>query len=364
MIEQLDKDMYDTADVLALLGDKMGKIYEEAGHEREAIEDIFKLHGLGSEDVQAFLNGQIEIADVLAQVGELTQKEIDDLQSHQSALLDYNKTLIQIREESYEKISESISEFNDQIERQIDIIDDLDGLMNHYKNIIDIVGKDVLGVSDEMLKNMDKLAITAAQSSLEISTNQLEHNREILEDLYRQRNEMAETASDEDKRLMDKEIQKQEDEVRRLTESWATSWENALKVAETAFKNSIERTTDAFSKAMAGSLGSLDNLQEAFDQQKQLNERYLPTYQRIYELNKLTRDVNNAIDNTSNIAGKERLLKLQQDILDRQQSGAEITEYEVGMLQRRLELEQARIAMEDAQNAKNMVRMTRDNEGN
>ena len=100
------------------------------------------------------------------------------------------------------------------------------------------------------------------------------------------------------------------------------------------------------------------------DMQNTLNDRYLPTYQKIYELNKLTRDVNNAIDNTNNIAGKERLLKLQQDIVKKQEDGAELTEYELGMFQRRLELEQARIAMEEAQNAKNMVRMTRDSEGN
>ena len=364
MIDQLDKDMYKTADVLDLMGQKMGDVLEQANNEREAIASILEGHGLDEDQVQAFLDGQLDVATVLEQVGQLTEEEINDLQQHQSKLLDYNKTLIQIREESYEKIAESISEFNDQIERQIDIIKDLDGVMNHYKNIVDIVGKDVLGVTDDMLAEMDQLSVLAAQSALEISTDQMNKNKEILEDLYQQRRDMAETASEEDLRLMDEQIQEQEDIVRGLTESWASSWEDALQVAETAFKNSLDRVTDAFSAAMAGSLGNLDNLQEAFNQQKQLNERYLPMYQRIYELNKLTRDVNKAIDNTNNIAGKERLLKLQQEILERQQSGAEITEYEVGMLQRRLELEQARIAMEETQNAKSMVRMTRDNEGN
>lgn len=115
---------------------------------------------------------------------------------------------------------------------------------------------------------------------------------------------------------------------------------------------------------MAGQAKTLDNLREYYDMQKTLQDRYLPTYQKIYELNKLTRDVNNAIDNTTNIAGKQRLLELQEDILKRQKEGVEVTEYEIGFLQRRLELEQARIAMEEAQNAKSMVRMTRDSEGN
>jgi uncharacterized phage infection (PIP) family protein YhgE len=137
-----------------------------------------------------------------------------------------------------------------------------------------------------------------------------------------------------------------------------------LQIAETAFTNTIKRATDAFSEAMAGQAKTLDNLKEYYDMQKTLNDRYLPTYQKIYELNKLTRDVNNAIDNTTNIKGKERLLQLQEDILKRQKDGVQVTEYEIGFLQRRLELEQARIAMEEAQNAKSMVRMTRDSEGN
>ena len=41
-----------------------------------------------------------------------------------------------------------------------------------------------------------------------------------------------------------------------------------------------------------------------------------------------------------------------------------MNEYDIGLLQRRLELEQARIAMEEARDAKSLVRMTRDNEGN
>lgn len=365
MIEQLDKNMYSTADVLALIGDRMGKVLEKAENERTAIAGILGEHKeLSPEEIQQFLNGQLGIEDIIGRIGQLTDEEIEDLQNHQTALLNYSKELIRMREESYAKISESIGEFNDQIERQIDIVNDAAKVMKHWQNIVDIVGKDTLGVSDEMLADMDRVSVLGAKSSLEISTDQLEKNKQMLEDLYKQRAEMAETASEEDKRLMDEEIKKQEDEVRRLTESWASSWEEALHTAEEAFKNSIKRATDTFSQAMAGSLGNLENFQEAFDQQKQLNERYLPAYERIYELNKLTRDVAKSIDSTNNIAGKERLLKLQQEILERQESGAEITEYEVGMLQRRLELEQARIAMEEAQNTKNMVRMTRDNEGN
>jgi len=364
MIDQLDKNIYDTAEAIALMGEKAGNVLQQVENEQAAIAKILGNHGLSPDQIDAFLKGQSNIADVLEQIGQLTEQEVEALQDHQSALLKYSETLIKIREESYEKIGESIDEFNEKIERQIDIIKDVDGVMDHYKNIIDIVGKDVLGISDAMLKELDQLAVTAAASSLEISTIELDKNRAALEDLYARRKDLIDKGLEEDARLLDKEIEQQEDRVRELAESWSSSWESALKVAEESFTNAIKRATDAFSEAMAGQAKNLDNLREYYDMQKTLNDKYLPTYQKIYELNKLTRDVNNAIDNTTNIAGKERLLELQEDILKRQKDGVQVTEYEIGFLQRRLELEQARIAMEEAQNAKSMVRMTRDSEGN
>ena len=365
MIKQLDKSMYDTADVIALIGKKTEDVYQKTLNEQKAIEDILKHHGgLSDEDIAKFMSGQEDISDIIAKVKDLTETEVKNLIEHQSALIKYNETLIELREEAYEKLGESIDEFNDKIERQKDIISDLDGVMNHYRNIIDIVGKDTLGISDEMLRQMSELSVTAAKGALEISRDELTKNQTMLEALYKRREELLAAGREADARLLDKEIEAQEDRVRQLSEAWASAWEDALHAAEEAFKNSVTLATDAFSQAMAGTIGSLDDLQEAMDMQNTLNDRYLPTYQKIYELNKLTRDVNNAIDNTNNIAGKERLLKLQQDIVKKQEDGAELTEYELGMFQRRLELEQARIAMEEAQNAKNMVRMTRDSEGN
>ena len=223
MIEQLDKSMYDTAEVVALLGQKVENVLQQAANEEDAIAGILRNHGLSDEEIQAFISGQADISQILEKVGTLTEEEVTNLQQHQDALLQYNETLIKLREESYAKISESIEEFNQKIERQISIIKDLDGVMGHYKNIIDIVGKDTLGISDEMLKQMDELSVTAAKSSLEISTDELNKNKAMLEEMYAREKELREKGLDADADLMQKEIEAQEDRVRELTESWASS---------------------------------------------------------------------------------------------------------------------------------------------
>ena len=62
---------------------------------------------------------------------------------------------------------------------------------------------------------------------------------------------------------------------------------------------------------MSGAFGSLEKLQEAFDRQKEIDDLYVDDYKKIYELTKLTRDINKSIDETDNIKAKQALKDLQ-----------------------------------------------------
>ena len=115
---------------------------------------------------------------------------------------------------------------------------------------------------------------------------------------------------------------------------------------------------------MSGVYGNLEALQDTYDRQSEINERYLEDYEKIYELSKLNRDIGNSIDNTDNIRAKQELMKLQEEINALEESGAEISKYDLDFLRQKYELRLAEIALEEAQNAKSQVRMTRDSEGN
>jgi len=62
--------------------------------------------------------------------------------------------------------------------------------------------------------------------------------------------------------------------------------------------------------------------------------------------------------------GKERLRDLQKEINDLQEEGTELSEYDLDILDKKYQLELARQALEDAKDAKSMVRLARDNNGN
>jgi len=52
---------------------------------------------------------------------------------------------------------------------------------------------------------------------------------------------------------------------------------------------------------------SIENIKEAFDLNKRLSGEYLQDYERVYELTKLNRNLEQKIDQTSNIKAKEKL---------------------------------------------------------
>ena len=76
------------------------------------------------------------------------------------------------------------------------------------------------------------------------------------------------------------------------------------------------------------------------------------------------RNINNSIDDTASIKGKQVLAGLLNEINDIQEAGTKINEYDLEVMQRKYDLYLAQIALEEAQNAKSEVRMTRDSEGN
>ena len=87
-------------------------------------------------------------------------------------------------------------------------------------------------------------------------------------------------------------------------------------------------------------------------------------FEKIYELNKLNRDITNSIDETSNIKAKEELAKLQAEINALEEDGVKVSQYQTEDLRRRYELKLAEIALNEAKDAKSQVQMTRDADGN
>ena len=82
-----------------------------------------------------------------------------------------------------------------------------------------------------------------------------------------------------------------DEDVQSAAEDFQSSWEDALTAANEAFEAAVDQIIQAYDDAAAGLMGSMSDLQEAFDRKSDISSQYLADYEKIYQLTKLNRDL-------------------------------------------------------------------------
>ena len=376
MLGLIEDQAYSAAESLAYLGKKADEALGRINSYQDGIKSLLEGHGLDGEAYERFLSGDLTMEEL--QAAGFSADDIGALQEWRNALIDEIESLRALQKTVTESIGKTFDEYMDTMDRLIGKFDHLRNVTNAYNNIVDLVGKKALGISNQMLKDMNDAVLNNSVNSLKSAKEKLEVAQNAQEEIsklaekQREYLQNAENASTEAERRywrglandIGEEMEHIEDSAEEAEEQFLQSWEAALEDARSIFEDNVQMAMESFEDAISGIYGSIDAMREAYDQNKTLRDQYLEEYERIYELNKLNRDITNSMDDIDSIAAKQELKKLQEEINELQRSGAQISEYDMKMLRMKYELRLAEIALEDAQNAKSQVRMSRDNDGN
>ena len=355
LMTQLEDDAYDVAEAFALLGQEAANYRNQINTANEGIADILANHGIDL--------SQTSIEDIVKngkQLG-LTAEEIEKIREYRDTAMSAAQALAELKQIAVDKVTGAFDAWNEKFTTQIEILEHYSSVMESFANIVDIVGKETLGITDEMMSKW-------TQSSVDNSINTLASQRKRLDALRAEeqnlRAQLAAAATEEEKDMIQKALDHIIAETNSAEEEMMAQWEATLEAAAQAFEQAVDTSINAFEKAISGTYGSLDALQTAFDQASEIADRYVDDYKEIYELSKLNRDITNSIDNTDNVKAKKALRDLQKEIVELQESDVQMSEYDLEHLRAKYELRLAEIALEEAQNAKSQVRMRKDSEGN
>lgn len=361
--EKLDDTIGDTALSLQNLGKQAEQNLKKIAANQRSIKDTLELSGFSEQEIDVLLNGSSDISSILKDKA-LTDEQISMLEKYRDSLMDTNTIMLKLRQRIHDELVGAFEEMNEEMDYQMESIDHLSNMLQNYRDIIDLVGHENLGISDTVLAEMSRANVENTRAALQAQRNILDSNKAALADaeaaLARARVENQE----EDIKLWEETVKTLSEKVAAGEEELMSRWQSSLQAAADALSDAVDQIMKTFEKAMSGLAESFDALQTKYDQQKEINDRYLDDYQKIYELSKLNRDISNSIDDTDSIRAKSRLRDIQEEINELQASNAEMTQYEVNELRARYELRLAEIALEEAQNAKSQVRMSRDSEGN
>ena len=383
LLERVRDDAWEAAEAIELMGEKAATMLEKNETYHSGIRDILMNHttdildangnvlkaaDLTEADVAGYFAGDPAVMAKLEEMGKnggFTADEVDKLKEYHEALIELSDDMLLLREDVYQIALDAFEQFGEEMDEIIEKMEHLISITQHYKNIVDIVGKKNLGISNDLLE-------TVGQSIVTQSTNQLEASRirkETIADEIRAAEEklqlMRDQGLEEDAKLWEDNLKVMYESLREAEEEFMSSWENTMEVINEQFELMVSNVSETFSDMLAGPMrSSLEQLQDAFDRQNDLNSLHLDDYEKIYTLSKLNRDIINSIDETDNIKAKEELAKLQEEINKLEEDGVKVSEYQTEDLRRRYELRLAELALIEAQNVKSNVRMDRDADGN
>lgn len=332
------------------------------------------------------------IKDIEAQINEQKAKGLEITDEQIQKLRDYKKSMGEMEDNIYElyndeidSISDRYSNLFDQLENYQDRIRDYRDSLETIKDMYSLLG--VVTVEDNRAMN-DSIRKTYQAEAKGIQ-NEIDLLKARREELDKSRNSLGKSV-DEQGHLIDgmvadirklenagdlaimenstlaysqklqgqiNEIDQQVHEKQMELISLASDYLNAIK---DQWIENIEligqKTKDTLYEGLEWAIDKYEDLTD-------LSELYLTDTRKIYELNKLNRNIQADINRLDSVAAKTKLRDLMKDINGYYADNVKMSEYELKNLQAQYELRLAEIALEDARNAKSEVRLTRDNEG-
>lgn len=346
-------------------------VFDNSNADVGSNEFLKAMHDLGYKSGEEIVNGlqagDQKLKNALGNMeNEFTEKEVADWRKGLDEILKETENLWQQREDVFSYMDKYIDASNQKLDDMASHMDHLANVTSKYKDIVDLVGHNKGGFDTEAIK-----AVTAAQQALRQDAVK---SAKARNDLAQSELEAAKASkqaaiengvtSERDLELWDKEIQKLQERADSTKEELLEDLHAVLQGAADQFKETIQLMAEDMSKAMAGAAGSLEGLSQQMSQYEKTHSTMVPEYERVYQLNKLNAAAIKAIDETNNIRAKEQLLEYQKQILEAQESGREMSQWELSNLEKELALRQAALAVEEATSVKSQVRMSRDNEGN
>ena len=347
---------------------KQAKAYsDEAKVYENGISSILKHAGADQELINGFINGKLS-KDQIEKMGALgfTEDDAQALRDYSDKLIELNSNYRDLRNTMVDQVSAAFDEYIEKLEDASDKIEKLQKVTETYKNIIDVVGKRILDPNGKITKALDDAAFNSARnltksnkSTLDFAENALKEAKKTRDSLAKQYGEDNETV-----RKWDEQVKELEDKRNDAYSNWLDAWESECEAARTTFEDTLESIVTNFETKISGLAGNLDILNDAYERQSKVDEVYVDDYEKIYQLSKLSREISKSIDDTSQVKNKEKLKKLQDEIVKKQEQGVKLSQYDLDYLEKKYQLELARQQLEEAKNAKTQVTMKRDSEGN
>lgn len=285
----------------------------------------------------------------------------EQILEYQSDLIDVNEAILDLRNDIEDLVQNVLDLALDEIDKQIERLDTYTSMLDHLNNIIDLSGRSMLDMGLKTQIGATKVeTMLGKMKSLKAQMDGLTKATKEAQAALADRQADGDTSS---VKFWENQVEVLKQETEKASDEFLASWEETLEAAQDLFEMRVEMAVNVLSNALSP-FETLEDFQDKYEKAKTINEQYLNDAERLYELNKLNRQLNLQLADANDLLAKQKLKDIQQEIHDLQADGVQMSQYDLEYLQKKYDLQLAEIALMEQQNSKTSMRLVRDAAGN
>ena len=363
-LNKITDNIYESADALALVGQHMDRIANSMDTTREAIDSIFKkMVDQNGNPIDMTLDKFLALStaeqDALLINGDYGRQ----IEEYIEQLLEYNEELEEFKTTGVERLAQAFEELTDKIEKSMDLFGYYSGILTTMQDIVDLQNIKFPKELRNQVKEINDALISVNENNI---TAQKDYYQALSQEADNIREKLSRTTDFDLQQKYQEQLDELEDKMRDCMSNLTDLWQAGLQTAQENFERTLNWIIEDYEAAIAGVYGDLDTLSGAYDRAQKVNERYTEDYEKFYQLSKLQRTINKDLDKAALNGYKhnKNMRDLLEEIEQLQASGADLSAYDLELLQKRYEYYKALADLEDARDAKSQVRLQRDRNGN
>lgn len=364
---------------------------------REVMEKINEVNAKMSEemyqllltDPQKFYDEFSKITDLNINFENLTASTVAMFENYVQQLYDNINQGKQFAEAAVNELSSYIKQTYKDLQRELSEFDFFEEVLQNYKDIISLTNRQQSNIDRGIIEQLSQVSygnavnkIKGAKTIYEQQEKEFQETKKLYDkskaDFERIKQELTDQGlSLEDMkksytysdavalmRNFEKDLQDANAKMESAEKDMLKSWEDALDKALDKYNTHMDEAARAFQESFNPMFTSIQAFQDQLEREQAIEDLYVSDYQRIHDLSALNRSIEQSILDTDNLKSKTRLRDLQKEINELQESNIKLSAYDLDILNKKYQVELARQALEDAKNAKSVVRLSRDNNGN
>lgn len=355
------KEMQDTLrefqkEINESIGDALDNGVRNAGLNAQGVKDEISMFA----DYETKMNSLLDMIRNANQYTDVQalQDELADLRKELvdsgSAMLDYIETLKETLPDALDAAADRFEEFISMLESNMGVLDAMNDLI------------DLQTINNSLADKYAMLSKTY-NATLENSLTQAKLQKQYMERAETQLHEAEIALANATQGTAEYDILKANRDAllkdyQEAQDAMLEATAQAMEAAKNIYSNALDDIFYEFENKMTRGLG-FDQLQAKYNRTKDEDNRFLDGVNRFVETQDLNNKVQESIAKASTDYAKSTLKALQDEFAERQ-ANADLSEYDLKIMEAKYNMTLKQIALEEAQNAKSKVRLVRGANGN